>query len=174
MIKKIDIEILRHFKTCNSIYTDELELKYDPKELTERSYLFMQKGYFEKCGDLETYKLNERGLKLLADMEEEYKSQEIKPTHVTNISNSIVGNTVHGDVNQTLDSPVSQSRDDLSRLIDKTQHKTINPPTEAEISKSPNNWTLSNITFVVSTGVLIGIILFYWPVILDWIKKIFN
>jgi hypothetical protein len=74
----------------------------------------------------------------------------------------------------TINAPVNQSRDDLSRLIDNTQHKTIILPTEAEINKNPNNWTLSNITFVVSTGVLIGLILLYWPVILDWIKKILD
>ena len=140
MINKIDIEILRHFKKCNSTDMDKLELRFDNEKLGRRLFLFMQKGYFEKCGDIESYKLNEIGLQLLSDMEEEYKNQEIKPTQVTNISNSIVGNTVHGDVNQSIDS---------------SSNKTNNTPAKAD------NNIIKKVLIGIVIGVLVGLILYY-------------
>lgn len=133
---------------------DENEIEYLLGELIDNMDVSdcRTKSGFE-IGFISKSKAAYFGKKYLKNGNKELPPIKIEIGQIQNIDRSVIN------------APVSQSRDDFS--LNKTNANTINPPTPAEIKHKPKTWTLSNILFVVLTGLVAtiigGLFLYYWP-----------
>ena len=82
-----------------------------------------------------------------------------KPSQQTTVKVDI--GQIQNIADSTINAPVSQSRDDLSR--NKTYSNVTSAPTPADTKQKPKTWTTSNIIFVILTTVTGGIlVLIFW------------